>query len=328
MAQIPAEAPEFEQFELQQLADGVYAALGIKGAATFSNAGIIDLGDQTLIFDTFELPSAGEELRQAAEHLTGRPASCIVISHSHGDHWGGNQSFSRQVPILATRECRETMFRDTDYMVELKEDPTDLENAIQQARDALETETDEKIRAQLQRSIARMSGLLAELPSLELRLPDVTIDGQLAFHGTRRTVELRTVAPGHTASDTYLVLPAEGIMFMGDLGFFQSQPFMAFCDPQAWQRWLLQQEGTAFTTFVPGHGPLGTRQDLTLQRRYMSALIEMVGRVIGREGTVTEALEQTLPAPFDEWARLGAARWQANVQTMYERYSGQGAAAD
>lgn len=319
---------DVEQFEIRRLADGVYAALGTTGAATFSNAGIVDLGDQTLIFDTFELPRAGQELRHAAECLTGRPASYVVISHSHSDHWGGNQSFDSRTPVLAARGCRNNMADDTRWMEELRENPSELESAIQDARLALDSEPDPLLRNQLERSIARMSGLMAELPVLELRLPDVIFEGSLSFHGTDRTVELHTVTPAHTASDSYLLLPDEHIMFMGDLGFFESQPFMVFCDPQAWQAWLEQQVTTEIEFFVPGHGPVGTRDDLALQRRYIAEVMDMVERVVGRGGTVQDALAHTLPEPFGEWARTGRARWEANVHAIFERLSGQQTATD
>ena len=62
-------------------------------------------------------------------------------------------------------------------------------------------------------------------------------------------MEVHTVQPGHTASDVYLLLPEDRICLMGDLGFFQSQPFMAFCDPEAWMTWLEQAEGFAADLF-------------------------------------------------------------------------------
>jgi cyclase len=78
--------PTSEHFDLKPLADGIYAAIAIEGSAARSNAGIIDLGEQTLIFDTFDSVRAAEDLRAAAEHLTGREATCVIISHAHADH--------------------------------------------------------------------------------------------------------------------------------------------------------------------------------------------------------------------------------------------------
>lgn len=63
----------FRHFQLEQLAEGVYAAISINGTGSMSNAGIVDLGETTLIFDTFATPQAAQDLRKAAEELIGHP---------------------------------------------------------------------------------------------------------------------------------------------------------------------------------------------------------------------------------------------------------------
>ena len=40
-------------FSLERLADGVFAAIATGSGAAVANAGIIDLGGRTLVFDTF-----------------------------------------------------------------------------------------------------------------------------------------------------------------------------------------------------------------------------------------------------------------------------------
>jgi cyclase len=82
-----------QHFRLERLADGIYAAIHIDGGWAQSNAGIIDLGDRTLIFDTFINPEAATDLRAAAEELTGRSTVVVINSHSHNDHIWGNQIF-------------------------------------------------------------------------------------------------------------------------------------------------------------------------------------------------------------------------------------------
>ena len=103
------ELPASEHFELHQLAGGVYAAIAIEGGAAFSNAGIVDVGGRTLIFDTFENPKAAIDLQDAAEQLTGRPADCVIISHAHPDHWMGNQVLADHASIITTHDIREQM---------------------------------------------------------------------------------------------------------------------------------------------------------------------------------------------------------------------------
>lgn len=323
---MPQKSPAFpasEHFELKQLAKGVYAAIATEDGGAFSNAGIVDLGDQTLIFDAFETPQAAKDLRVAAEHLTGRPPTCVIISHSHADHWCGNQAFAPHVPIITTHTILEEMPETVGWLEELKGTPAELEQAIKEARDSLDTETDSRRRASLERSITRMGHTLAMLPTLELRFPNLTFGARLVFKGTERTAELREVAPGHTASDAYLVLPEDRVIFMGDLGFFQCQPFTVYSDPQAWVAHLEEMEQSRAETFVPGHGPLGTKTVLALQRQYINLLQELVAGAIEEDLSVEEVLEESLPAPFDAWLHGGMARWEANVHSAYERLAGE-----
>ena len=110
--------PTCKHFRLEQIAAGVYAAVALTEGAAHSNAGIIDLGDRTLIFDTLGTPKAAEELRVAAEHLTGRAVTCIVNSHVDHDHWLGNQIFASDMTIISTTRTRERMTtKAADYII-------------------------------------------------------------------------------------------------------------------------------------------------------------------------------------------------------------------
>ena len=95
-----------KHFRLQELAGGVYAAIHISGGAAIGNAGIVDLGDRTLIYDTFIAPQPAGDLRRAAEALFGRPVDFVVSSHWHNDHIWGNQVFDAETDIVSTAETR------------------------------------------------------------------------------------------------------------------------------------------------------------------------------------------------------------------------------
>jgi cyclase len=314
--------PTFEHFELTRLADGVYAAIELQGGAAYSNAGIIDLGDQTLIFDTFDAPEAAQDLKTAAEHLTGRPAACIVNSHWHGDHWSGNQVFAGAA-IIATHKTLEEMRPLAKQIEAMRHDPSDLENTIRQNQERLESETDERWRAYLESSTIRLRYTLDTLSTLAVCLPNVTFDTRLVFHGTRRTAELLTWGVGHTCSDCFLVLPEEHIAFAGDLGFFQCQPFMPSGEPPAWVAQLEKMEQSDIETFIPGHGPVGTKADIALQRQYIILLEETVVQAIKARQSIQEFIRQPLPAPFDAWLSRGIARFEANAKFLYQRLSDQ-----
>jgi len=60
--------PTSQHFNLHELGEGIYAAIHAPGGWAQSNAGIIDLGDRTLIYDTFISPLASRDLLAAARN--------------------------------------------------------------------------------------------------------------------------------------------------------------------------------------------------------------------------------------------------------------------
>ena len=43
--------PESKHFRIEHMTEGVYAVIHIDGGAAIGNAGIVDLGDRTLVYD-------------------------------------------------------------------------------------------------------------------------------------------------------------------------------------------------------------------------------------------------------------------------------------
>lgn len=308
--------PTSEHFVLHELAAGVFAAIATQDGAAYSNAGIIDIGERTLIFDTFDTPVAARDLRSAAETLTGRQVSTIVISHVHSDHWMGNQVFPADTTILSTHKNREGMPEWGDELLACKKDPGEYVDYLRDSEERLATETDPRWRITLERSIRSTRQQLESLSELELRYPDQTFEGNLIFHGSQRRVELLSTGAGHSDSDVSLLLPEEQIAFIGDLGFFNTQPFLPYGQLEAWRKHLIYFEQTDFKTFVPGHGTIGTKKDLALQRRYFDVLEQQVSAVIAAGGTQEDALKIELPAPFDSWLEGGMGRFEANVNYL------------
>lgn len=113
------------------MADGVYAAIATELGVAFSNAGLIDLGDQTLVFDAFENPRPAEDLLEASIQLTGRKPKTVIISHWHPDHWGGLQVFA-DCAILATPATRKAMLPVAKEMRQEQSDLSGLTDALRQ----------------------------------------------------------------------------------------------------------------------------------------------------------------------------------------------------
>lgn len=311
--------PVSEHFKLEQLADGVWAAMALPGKGAGSNSGIIDLGDATLVLDTMNTVMAGTDLRTAAEQLTGRPPSYVVITHAHGDHWIGNQHFP-EASIIATQRTRELMQPWAEYYDELREDTSEYEGWVDETRQQLADEQDPVLRDVLETRLGSLQYSLESLPQLKPTLPDLLFDTKLGLHGSGRRVELVTYGVGHTESDAVLLLPDDRIAFIGDLGFFQSHAFMASSDPAAWVKVLQQLEVLDLGVVVPGHGPLGSVDDIVLQRQYLTAAQAMAAEVIQAGGTADDAAALSPRPPFDSWT-AGIFRFPDSMRFLHKRLS-------
>ena len=285
-------------FQLQRLADGVYAAVASEGGYAICNAGIVDTGDRTIVFDTFISPDPAEDLLRAAKRLTPQNAILVVNSHYHNDHIRGNQVFPPDVDILSTATTLEGIAHKEPE--EIKWEKENIPKAIVDTKSKLRLEKDPKRRRDLALSIVYYEAIMKSHPKLKTRLPNITFEGSLMIHGTRRQVELLSLA-GHTASDVILYLPEEKIAFMGDLLFVNCHPYLASGSPEQWKQSLAEVEGLGVQIAVPGHGPVGRSASLSVILQYIQSLENIVVNMIKRGKSVEQASFEPVPSPFDTW---------------------------
>ena len=129
-------------FQLQIVANGVYATIAREGGAAIGNAGIVDLGDRTLVFDTFLTPQAAVDLHAAALEVTGRVPQLVINSHYHNDHIWGNQIFVPEAQILSSTGTRRLIASAGEEEFEWYRDHS--EERLSAARRQYEKTTDEK----------------------------------------------------------------------------------------------------------------------------------------------------------------------------------------
>jgi glyoxylase-like metal-dependent hydrolase (beta-lactamase superfamily II) len=291
-----------EFFEIQTLADGVYAAVGPQAGLCHSNAGIVDLGDRTLVFDTLTLPSYGKDLARACRELTGRDPTWISLSHFHSDHWLGNQAFAEGTPILTTHDMLPPL---EEWMTEYGKLPDELDDFAKRIDELAETcakEPDAKKREGIETNLARYRALHKEAPELRVVAPNMAFSGTLRLMGSKRSVELIEVKKAHTVSDVYLSIADAQVVFMGDLGFFDTIPFLMYADPMGWIEALKALETVDAKTFVPGHGVVGEVDRVRRTRECIEAIVDVVRDAQEADEALEGALLERLPKPFRSWA--------------------------
>ena len=302
-------------FTLQPLAEGVFAALACDGGAAISNAGLLDLGDQVLVFDTFLTPQAALDLRAASQTLLGRHPTLVVNSHYHNDHIWGNQVFLPEAQILSSARTRELIA--SDGVEEYEWYSANSAGRLASLRADYDALPAGPQRDQLNLWIGYYQGLVDAFPQLQLCMPGVTFSTSLSFHGPKRTAELITFEGAHTGSDTVLFLPAERILFMSDLLFVNCHPYLGDGDPLRLLETLRELSKLDASMLVPGHGPVGGHADLQAMIEYIDGCFE-TARLLVEQGDVSEARIAALQVEpkYENWQL--SRFYPANIEFLCE----------
>lgn len=280
-----------QHFKLKEIGHGIFAAIHQSGGAAIANAGIIDLGNATLIFDTFISPAAAKDLRHAAEALTGHPVTYVFNSHYHNDHIRGNQEFP-DAQIISTTETLQLI--RTAGVEELSWDQDNAPKRYLHFQNIYENAQDQSDRESIRFILDYYRVLAKSLEGLNMIEPQHTFQDSLSLSGSSRTVELLTYGGGHTGDDGFLFIPDAGVLFLADLLFVGCHPYLADGDPDNLILILKKLSQLDANLLVPGHGPLGTKKDLALMLDYVQVVSDLA-----KQHTDDEII--TPPPPFDTW---------------------------
>ncbi|MFI5185959.1 MAG: MBL fold metallo-hydrolase [Chitinophagales bacterium] len=308
--------PPSKNFSIQQLAPGVWAAIqNDKGGHAISNAGIVDLGDRTLVFDAFINPDAAAELKQAAEQLTKHPVSFVINSHFHDDHIRGDQAFVPGASIISTEWTRNEMEKAEPEEREWarKNIKKQIEKAQQRLQVAKADEKEEDIMW-----LGYYEAISQSLPKLKMILPDITFKDSMWIHGSLRSVLLVECHDGHTGSDAVMILPKEGIAFMGDILFVNRHPWFGDGHPDSLKKHLQRfYADTSLKQFVPGHGAVAGKESLQRLIQYINDLQQAASDAV--EKGVTDSVFEKSPvlAAYKNWwfGRF----YSDNLEVVYEK---------
>lgn len=306
---------ETDYFTLKKIAEGVYAAIAKGGQGAWSNAGIVDLGDELLIFDTCSTPAAAKELRKQAEEITGKQIKYVVNSHYHGDHVFGNQVFE-DVSIISTELTRK-WFQEKNVIRDVKKEQEEMFQYLQVLENKIENTNSDILRESLRHQYGEMSKILADLPCLKIVLPSLIFEEYFVIYGSKRTVQLHCFGGGHTPSDTFLYIPEEKIAFMGDIA--TEELHVPIYNPEQFVHILREVNEMEIETVVPGHGEVGTLQLCKTLKDYISFVITEAKRAHTSTLTLEEFISQChTPSEYAIWK--GVSGINGNLTAVYNFY--------
>lgn len=249
----------------------VWAAIGRPGSAISGNAGIVDLGTSTLLFDTFLTPQAASDLRTAAQILTGRNPAFVVNSHWHFDHSLGNPMFGA-CSIYGTETTRDLLAERGGALVIALADPSwvDMTNDLQLRHDE---ERRPLYRHELGGELAARIQLREARDRVRIRTPDSVFETRYTFPGPRSAMVVE--GSGHSESDTVLFVTDDEVLFTGDLVSVGVHPSVGLPDLERWRTTLDKVEKIRPRVLVPGHGPVTDVSACAALRTYLDRLEEV-----------------------------------------------------
>jgi len=128
------------------------------------------------------------------------------------------------------------------------------------------------------------------------------------------------MAPAHTWGDLVVYLPQHKILFAGDVAFYYVAPFCQNAHPSRWIEWCQTIEQMDVTTIVPGHGPLGGKQELAEMRGYLERLkVEARKRYDARLSPGAAAADIPM-GKYENW--IGPERIIMDTVRFYAEFAG------
>jgi cyclase len=214
---------------LHEVVDGVFAWVQPDGSWWLNNAGAVAGADGTVIIDTCATAErTGRFLAAVSRATDGAPVRVAANTHEHGDHTYGNSLLPAEATLIGHERMRANLLVDP--------------------------------------VIDRCPPLWAPRPDwgpVTRRVPNVVTRSDLTvFTGERRIDLLHPGHPAHTTGDLVAWLPAEQVLFTGDLVFAGLTPLVVAGSVDGARRaldWLAALEPEHV---VPGHGPLVPSADL------------------------------------------------------------------
>jgi cyclase len=190
--------------------------------------------DGIVIVDDEFLPLA-DKIEAALKGVTDKPIKFVLNTHWHGDHTGGNEHFGAEAPIIAQ------------------------ENVRKRLKDGGQT---------------RFGNVP---PAKKVALPVITFENNVSVHLNGEDIRAIHIPSGHTDGDAVIFFPQSKVVHMGD-DFFNGGmfPFIDLDSGGSVQGMIaggekILAEAPDDVKIIPGHGPLGTKDDL---RKFVTMLKE------------------------------------------------------
>ena len=309
--------PQPATFEIQKLAEGVYASIRKEPVGLGVDANNVFIVDEegVLVVDTNFGASSTRQVIEALKNITPKPVKYVVNTHWHDDHMLGNQAYRDAYPGVqfiaheATKEYlpgRGATARKAQ-VENLPQFAAALRDALSQKKNLAGGMLTEEESAGFSSDLKMIESYLKDAPSFDVVLPTTTVSTPLILKRGDRTIEILQLGRGHTAGDIVVHLPREGVVVAGDLVV---HPIPLVGGDQShvteWSATLQKLIELKPKTIVPGHGPV------MRDTAYVQQMADLF-----------KAVTERVQASIAKGETLQQARQSVNLDDFRDRFAGQ-----
>ncbi len=148
-------------------------------------------------------------------------------------------------------------------------------------------------------------------------VPDLRFDNTMSLHIGGKTIELTHLGSGHGDDLIAAVVRPENVAFIVDVAAPKRMPYQTLpsSSVDAWIDQIKVAETLDFDIFAPGHGRIGTPDELTEARTYMEDLRAQVLAGLNAGKSVEELKAEVTMDAYADWQQYEAWR-PLNVEGM------------
>ena len=247
---------------MRKIGDNSYTEIYFWGC----NPGFVVTNDGVFMIDTPQQPIDSVRWREVID--THGPIRHLVNTEPHPDHIMGN-AFFPGVEVIGQKGMKVRYDEATPQMVSSE-------------------------RTELMKQTDLDSVWLLEHPSYPPNPPTRLFDDSLTLELGGQTIQC-IHHPGHTAPQTSVFIPKEGVVFTGDNIFNRVKTFIQEADPWQWLDSLDKIAALDADVIVPGHGEPCDNSYLGEQAQIINDWVGEVQDFVDRGLTLDEVLEQPRP---------------------------------
>lgn len=241
------------------------------------NIAVSSGSDGVFIIDD-DLKPLSEKISAAIATLSDKPVRIVFNTHWHFDHAGGNEFFgSAGATIVAHDNVRARMSTEQNSAFFKSVTP----------------------------------------PAPAIALPVITFDNTATFHLNGHTIKAMHMPPAHTDGDSILFFEEMNVVHLGDVFFNRMYPFIDI-DSGGSVTGIIAAVDLIIpmlneqTRIIPGHGPVGSLEDLQAYRAMLATVSTRMQTLIEQGKSRDEVIALKPTDEFDKvwsWSFMPPERW-------------------